>query len=379
MTNRAQIHLSSSALIQNFKIIQKQAENGMQLIPMVKANAYGHGAVWAAQTLFKQAAIRRSLYGFGVATFQEALELRKSLKGNVPILVFSDCAPWSSDLHQLCQKYQFEPVLSEVVALLNFQALQKKSRSPLASHLEVNTGMNRLGIPLESLSLLNDEPTSVFTHLAEAENPNSKLTQFQMKQFSEVMKRVRSRAPRPFFHFANSAAIWNAKEYPLFKEMKVVRPGLALYGTRPFEEAKDKGLRRVMTLTASVLNRIFLNEGDQVGYGGTYTCKSKAGEWVAILGSGYADGVFRSLSNEGVAALPSSGGSSGRKTSKTMRFLGRVSMDLCAVQSKSSIKVGDRLVLWGNEIDPYEQARYAKTNPYELTTRIGSRVERVYE
>jgi alanine racemase len=148
--------------------------------------------------------------------------------------------------------------------------------------------------------------------------------------------------------------------------MDLARPGLSLYGIRPFQKAGEDGLKRVMRFSSRVLNRIHLEQGDRVGYGGTYVCKSAKGEWVGVIGAGYADGVFRSLSNRGIAVH-------GRKK---LPFIGRVSMDLSAVRIPSSVRVGDELVLWGDEVDPYEQADAAGTIPYEITTRIGTRVER---
>jgi alanine racemase len=151
--------------------------------------------------------------------------------------------------------------------------------------------------------------------------------------------------------------------------MDLARPGLSLYGVRPFESARNEGLRRVMRFTTRVINRIFLEQGDQVGYGGTYQCKNPKGEWIGVLGGGYADGVFRSLGNQGVAY----------HGSKKLRFKGRVSMDLSSIEGYSRMKIGDEIELWGDRVDPYEQSMLAGTIPYEITTRIGSRVERKYE
>ena len=93
------------------------------------------------------------------------------------------------------------------------------------------------------------------------------------------------------------------------------------------------------------------------------------GEWISVIGGGYADGIFRALSNRGIAY----------HGTKKLRFRGRVSMDLTAVEGRSKMKIGDALELWGDQVDPYEQAELAETIPYEITTRVGARVERVYE
>ena len=361
--SRAKIHLSRSALVHNFRQLSKKVP-GQKLLPMVKANAYGHGNLFTAQSLIDE----KELYGFGVATFAEGIELRLALKNNrVPILVFSDSAPWTDNHAKLCVQYRLEPVLSELMSLLTFQ--RSSLRHEIAAHVEINTGMNRLGIPHESLSLIHFEPKSVFTHLAESENPRAPLTKLQLKRFQECVFYIKGKYPRTLFHFANSAAIWRAKDYALSSEMNLVRPGLSLYGVRPYESAKNTNLKRVMRFTAPVLNRIFLEKGDRVGYGGTYVCTKASGEWTAIIAAGYGDGVFRSLSNQGIAVYGK----------KKLKFLGRVSMDLSAIQATDSLMIGEEVVLWGDEVDPYEQANLAGTIPYELTTRMGERVDRIYE
>ncbi len=360
MIARAEVTVSGSALRNNFRILKKKVP-ALRLIPMVKADAYGHGAAFAARTLLRE----KGLHAFGVASFREAVELRLSLGDSlVPVIVFSDSAPWTPEHSSLCIRYRLEPVLSEIESLLHFQSLKESRKVPY--HVELNTGMNRLGIPVDSLGCVQLPPESVFTHLADADSPRSALTRTQIKRFESALPGIRARFPRALLHFANSATIWNHREFPLLREMDLARPGLSLYGIRPFQKAREDGLKRVMRFSSRVLNRIHLEPGDRVGYGGTYVCKSKTGEWVGVIGAGYADGVFRSLSNSGFAVQ-------GRKK---LPFIGRVSMDLSAVRIPSSVRVGDELVLWGDEVDPYEQAGAAGTIPYEITTRIGSRVER---
>ncbi len=360
---RASVRISRSALLQNYRIISRKVPH-LKLLPMVKANAYGHGAEFAAETYLKE----KNLHGFGVATFSEGVSLRAALKNKrIPILVFSDCAPWTSDRMALCLKYRLEPVLSEILSLLSFQ--NEKREREVTAHIEVNTGMNRLGIPPESLPLIRFQPKSIFTHLADADNPKSALTRLQINAFTEVVSYAKKRYPRALLHFANSAAIWNASAYPISKEMDLARPGLSLYGVRPFAKAKSDGLQRAMHFHAPIINRIYLNPDDRVGYGGTYVCKKQAGEWIGIIAAGYADGLFRSLSSKGIAI----------HGKKKLNLIGRVSMDLSAVQAHAKMLIGDEVELWGDGIDPYLQANLAGTIPYELTTRIGERVEKIYE
>ena len=363
MIPRSEIRISKAAVERNYGIISKMIP-GLRLIPMVKADAYGHGAIEVSRALLRSP----GLYGFGVASYLEAKRLRQGLgREKTPIIVFSDSAFWQDQDFSFCTRLGIEPVFSEIKSLLRFQADPRSARVPF--HVEVNTGMNRLGIPVESLPLLKAYPRSVFTHLADADRPGSALTIRQMKSFDEVSARIRGAFPRALLHFANSSTIWNRSRFPALKSMDLARPGLSLYGIRPFEDARDFGLKRVMTFKARVLNRIHLEMGDQVGYGGSYRCRKASGEWLAILGAGYADGIFRSLGNQGVAYFGS----------RKLRFRGRVSMDLAAIEGHSKLEVGDEVEIWGDRVDPYEQAALAGTIPYELTTRIGPRVERFYE
>jgi alanine racemase len=363
MISRTRISLSGSAIRKNFKILSDQVP-GLGLIPMIKADAYGHGAIFAGRILARE----KNTYALGVATLREGMALRENLRNSsIPVIVFSDSAPWTPEHSQICIRYKLEPVFSEITSLLSFQADRSSRR--IQAHVEFNTGMNRLGIPPDSASLIRFYPKTAFTHLAEAESPYAKRTRLQLRRFESVIAGIKSRFPATLLHFANSSAIWNHRSYPLLKNMDLARPGLSLYGIRPFEAAKDRGLERVMRFTARVIQRIFLEPGDEVGYGGTYRCRNPKGEWLAVVAGGYADGVFRSLGNQGVAY----------HGSKKLRFRGRVSMDLSAVEGYPRMKIGDEIELWGDRVDPYEQSGLAGTIPYEITTRIGGRVERNYE
>lgn len=366
---RALAQLSRSALVHNFRVLRKltRAEG---LLPMVKANAYGHGSAWVTQILDREFKKSQDLRGFGVATVSEALEIRPYTSKS--ILVFSDGKSWTRELVHFYLKQGLEPVLSEQFSLREFLKVRGSLKLPF--HVEVNTGMNRLGVSIESALKLGaikaqEAPQSVFTHLAQSEDPHCKVTTNQMKAWKDLVLRLREKLPACEFHFANSSAIVRDRDYKMPVRMSFARPGLSLYGIRPFERAPENGLKRVMTLSAPVIRNEKINKGDSVGYSAGYVCKKTSGEWVATVAAGYADGVFRSMGNSGEIILSG-------KSNKRCKILGRVSMDLTAIESSSLVKIGDRMIWWGQELDPYRVAHSAGTIPYEITTRVGARVER---
>jgi alanine racemase len=336
---------------------------------MIKAGAYGHGAVWAAKALGGMP----GLYGFGVATLEEGEELRQA-KVSAPILVFSGITPFSETRAERCAKLGLTPVISGAEDWKFFSRSRFLEKIPY--ELKFDTGMNRLGLPPSFATELaafferqpKARPRGVMSHLAMAEKPDSVLSRRQLEAFASVRAALStSLSGRSVFHLGNSGAIWNARAWRLAELTDVVRPGLSLYGVPPWPGAKAQGLKLVMNIDACVIAVKSLRAGDTVGYGAHYTCTGTTGR-VAILSMGYADGLLRTLSNQGralVGAFPT-------------RFAGRISMDLSAVElpPEAETRVGDPVRVLGEGIDPWEQARLAGTIPYELLTSVSARVER---
>jgi alanine racemase len=360
------------ALINNYQAIQDQIPN-QSILPMIKANAYGHGATWAARQLLTMPA----LYGFGLATLNEAKDLRKELGAagkRVKLIVFSGTTPWSDDKGRFCEKYGITPVIATDT---DWQAFfQGGWTERLSYELKFNTGLNRLGISLNlaptlARTLRNrpavEHPAGIFSHLVMSETPDTKMSLTQKDKFIWLRRELGEALPSTQFHLGNSAAIWNHKLWGLKDLTDVVRPGIALYGIPPWKGAPARGLKPVLTLEAEVVHRHRLKVGESVGYGATFKVKGDETVQVATLSAGYADGINRMLSSRGFVWLK------GRKS----RVLGRVSMDLCAVECPSDAQVGDWAEFLGPHIDPWEQAEAAQTIPYELLTSISSRVQRV--
>jgi alanine racemase len=372
---RARIDLEARALINNYKAIQALVPD-QAILPMVKANAYGHGVEWVAGLLTGFA----NLYGFGVATLEEGAELRLALgvRGRkIRIIVFSGCAGWSEAKGAFCERHALTPVISSDADWQAFLRGGWTSRLPY--ELKFNTGMNRLGLSLSMARPIikalktqphESHPSGILTHLAMSELPEHRQSQLQLERFRTLRSELSGAFPAALFHMANSGCIWSAKKWGLSGLTDLVRPGISLYGVPPAPDAPMRGLLPVMTYTTNVVAVHALQAGESIGYGASFTVPSKSKEpvQVAVLSAGYADGVKRMLSNQGHAWL------GGRPT----RFLGMVSMDLCAVGAFSSTRVGDRAELLGPHVDPWAQARAAGTIPYDLLTSVSARVQRRY-
>ena len=364
----------------NYDAVAAQVK-GLSLLPMVKADAYGHGLKPVAQAL----AQKPGLYGLGVATLEEGARVREAIgpkSRQLPVLVFSALSPWSEDKGAYCEHHHLTAVLASEEDWNQFCRGSWFKRIPY--ELKFNTGMNRLGIPsalapriAQSVRAMDPEhrPQGVLSHLAIAESPDSSLTRRQVEEFRSLRAPFSSAAPAAHFHLANSAAIWNQKLYGLTDWTDVVRPGLALYGVSPWSGAPTRGLQPAMTLWTEVLLVHCLKVGDTVGYGGAYRV-TQAGERIAIVAGGYGDGVKRSLGDQGHAWLYPKGNPTGGAAT---RFVGRVSMDLSALRVHAQTQPGDRVELIGPHVDPWAQAEAAGTIPYELLTSVTGRVQRKYD
>ena len=365
---RVTAFVSSTALLHNYQTIADQAKNSF-LLPMIKANAYGHGDVWVAHELLSQP----KLYGLGVATLDEAFRLRQNLglkARKVKIVVVSGTAHWTKDKADFCERYQLTPVIATSEDWVQF--IKNRDYERLSYHIKFNTGMNRLGVLFSDVQKIRSQiqklghrymPEGIATHFACAENPSHALTRLQVKRFLSIKQELQSACPQAFFHCANSAAIWNAKKLGIEVCSDIVRPGLSLYGARPWVGAPQRGLQPVLSLHSPVIAKHQLKKGDSIGYGATFTVQSSQ-QWVAICSIGYGDGVHRLLSNRGHVFL---GG-------KLRRVLGIISMDLAAVECDASTKLGDSVEWIGNSIDPWTQALAAGTIPYEIYTSLSQRV-----
>lgn len=368
--------MSAKALVNNYRVLSEMAQ-GQAVCPMIKADGYGHGATWAARTLMNE----KNLYSLGVATISEGVKLRTELGSkarHLSIHVYSGASAFNDEKGDLCVRYGLTPCLSQETDFERF--IRDKWPEKLHYELGFNTGMNRLGMmpgyAAQVVRALKGKPAEwhpqgVFSHCASGDDPSSKLSQKQRREFEAVEKVLRPEFPKAHFHLAASAALFQSKHWRLDGLTDVVRPGLSLYGVRPWADAPMRGLMPVMSLRSFVIAKQLVRTGDAVGYGGTFkvTEKTEPNPFpIAVIGAGYADGVHRSLSNTGIVFM----------AGKVQKIVGRVSMDLITASSPAGIKVGEEVEFFGDHIDIWEQSKLAGTIPYELLTSVSQRVERVY-
>ncbi len=374
---RAVMELRADRLVHNIRAL-RELSGQLEILPMVKANAYGHGAQWVSRILAQQTGI----CGLGVASLEEGREVRRSLKDSqrtLRVVVFSGASPWTEEVGQFCEAYGLSPVLYTEEDFLSFlrQGWQKR----LSYELKFNTGMNRLGFGMGFLSRVKRElekmpaehhPAGVMTHLACGDQPEHALTRHQLDHYSVIRRELANAAPSARYSLGASSALWNQKQFRLSEISDHVRLGLSLYGVPPWKGAPLRGILPVMTVKAQVLQKRALKSGDLVGYDGAFrVTQGSFAQHMAVLGLGYADGVNRHLSGK------SQDGGYVWLGGREERVLGRVSMDLTSVSCSASVEVGDWAEWVGDHVDHWAQAENAGTIPYDLLTCWSDRVERI--
>lgn len=365
--------ISIHNLKSNLREIRARLAPGEFLCPMIKADAYGHGDVTVAKALVEEGVER-----LGVCLIEEGLKLRKAgIK--VPILVYSPFADDSSGYELLNAK--LTPVISAPAQL---DLMGELGEAGLGVHLEFDTGMNRLGLaPADAPALaerLDDFPglrlEGIMTHLHSGED--AARVDEQLARFQPVVTAFQKR--NPVVHALNSAGIFRRATLG-GKAAKPAwtgaRPGLCLYGLRPFHEAETECLKPVMSFRAPIVQVRKVAKGATVSYGATWLSQRES--LIGVIAAGYADGVPRHLSNKGQVLCKG----------KLIPIVGIVCMDYFMVDltdlndpTGGDQLIGTEVTLFGESSDgalvrTEAVADKAATINYELVTRISPRVPRV--
>lgn len=355
MSRQTQAIIHANAIEHNFSQLQALAPDS-QSIAVIKADAYGHGAVNVARLL------RGKAHRFAVAIMEEALTLREA-GIREPIVVLE--GPHQAKECALAAQHACILVVHNQQQLGWIAACQTNQRPDV--WIKVDTGMHRLGFaPEEVPSLYNDyaslwtDETTLATHLACADDTDNTFTQQQLARFAALQQQVSlpvSIANSPAtIAWPQSRGNWN-------------RLGLALYGAQPLASPAADGpqLMAAMTLRASVMALHKVKKGESVGYGQTWVAQQDS--VVATVGIGYADGYPRHCPNGTPVVI----------NGQRAKLAGRVSMDMITIDVTdiADVKIGDRVELWGNQVSIDEIAACAGTIAYELMTRVSPRVPRI--
>lgn len=355
------LEIDLKAIRSNIQSLQKKLREGTTIIPVVKANAYGHGAIEVVKYLEKH-----GLHFFAVATPDEAVELREAgSKSDILVLGHSP--------HHFVPYAVEQGIHLTAHSLEWLQQLSSDERPSL--HVKLDTGMGRIGLAtdkevLEVVELLSENTNwdfaGIYTHFAKADEERNPHFEEQLKRF-EAWLSLFPQKPR-FIHAANSAA---AIQHP-DATFTAVRFGISMYGLAPsswMQEATDFPYRPAMRLVTELVHVKQLPAGGTIGYGATYTCEEP--EWIGTLPIGYADGFLRGLKPLNVLI-----------EDEKAPIVGKICMDQTMIKLSKAFKVGTKVVLLGSNgvhtIPAEEWAEHLQTISYEICCQLSYRVPRIY-
>ena len=370
--SRACVEINLSAIAQNFKSIKSQTT--ADVLAVVKADAYGHGLIPVSKALEEAGAD-----WFGTALLEEAINLRKA---GILKPIISWLTPLGEDFKSAIDLDIDLGIPS--IDLLN-EVIKAASLTGKAAriHLEIDTGMSRGGVLSEwdqliksvlvGVNLKQLKVIGIWSHFARADEPGELMNQEQLSLFEEKVNQAKAAGiDAQFIHIANSAALFTNKS----SHKNIIRSGIALFGLSPdiktIGDSSSLGLKPAMKLKAKLNLVKDVKAGASVGYGGTVVIKSDTKLGVVALG--YADGIPRNTNNLAGVFVDK----------KRAPIIGRVSMDQFVVDLgiTSTAKTGDEVIVFGDgssgEYTVDEWAKAANTINYEIITRIGPRVPRIY-
>lgn len=364
VSTRAEIHLDR--LDHNITTISNRLGQ-VEMIGVVKANAYGHGSVEVSERL-----VRHGVKKLAVATVAEAISLRQA-GISAYIIVF---APPMADRIGLYHEWNLEAIVDSEVSLSVIESF----KTPLVSHVKVDTGMGRLGQnPTASADLIravDRSPialmSSIWTHFSNADVPDSDFTAIQFDRFMQLMTALGG-APAPL-HSAASAAAFSYAPSIDPSVMRFARIGIALYGLLDLPSARPpEGLLPVMEFISTVSAVKTVPAGTPISYGMRWT--SPIETRIATISAGYADGVPRPLTNKGAVRIDG----------RMYPIVGTVCMDMFMVdlgpesETASEVAVGDKAIIFGqNSPTCFEVADLCSSITYVQVCGISSRVPRNY-
>jgi len=362
--------ISTSALLHNLDQTRRWIFPA-PVLAVVKANAYGHGAVEVARILEAG-----GVWGLAVALVEEGIELRHAgIEGRIVVMGGAYEGAWPRLL-----EHKLTPTLFRKEHLQSCGQLLRSLKCEAKVHVKIDTGMGRNGVALAELEAFAVELKAwpelqvegLCTHLACAEQAGAELTRLQLERFEKALSRLEQLGIKPAWrHTANTAAVLSIPETRDGRTFNLVRPGGAVYGLLPQGWPEVLPLKRVLSWKTGITHLKWLAPGESVSYDATWTAERAT--HVATLPVGYADGFGREYSNLGEVLLHG----------QRAKVIGRVSMDFCLVDVTGieDVSVGDEVVLLGEQgaerLDAHDLAELADSLHYEVLCKIGARVPRI--
>jgi alanine racemase len=362
VTTRSWVEVSLGRIRANYRAVRTVVGDAVEIMPVVKADAYRHGAVAVAHALEGEGAT-----WLAVSSIEEGIALREAGVGT-RILVMADFLPGEQDAHT---EFRLTPVV---------YSLEDIARVRAPYHLKVDTGMGRLGTRAAAEEIAqvvtagSAELEGLMTHFASSANYESKQTEEQIAAFDRIISGLRSAGIKPRYLHASSSIPVAYRRRAGWGNL--VRPGMAVYGY--VSAARGKAPRSALkvkpalTWKVTVLAVKDLEAGALIGYGGMH--RAAAPMRIAVLAAGYADGIPHRLSNRGSVIV----------NGTLAPIVGAVSMDLTTIDITHCppVRPGDAVMLLGSEggvsIDAQQMARLAGTISYSVLCGIHARVKRVY-
>jgi alanine racemase len=339
-----------------------------KMLPIIKANAYGHGMIGIAKNL-----VHPSIEMLGIAYPSEGIELRTAGEIRKMLLIIP---PEIDEISEIIDN-QIDITIGSLEQIPEINSIAKKKKIKVKAHIYLNTGMNRDGItPDEFKQFISNyqeydfiEWEGICSHLAASDSEDKSFALQQISLFKELIAFAESKSIHfKYKHIANSGAIASIPE----SHFNLVRPGIAIHGLTPRPEfAKALGLKSTLTLKTHIKKINKLSANDTAGYSFRFIAKEPTK--IAVVPIGYGDGVPFDLTNNAQCLI----------RGKRYNIVGSICMDQLFVDIKNdSINDGEQVVLIGRqgaeEITVYELAERAKTIPYEITTSILKRVPRIF-
>lgn len=369
------VEVDTASLRHNFSAVKSIVPKDAHIMAVVKANAYGAGAIKASEIFLQEGANY-----LGVATLDEALELRSRFsKTPILILGYSPNANASMLIDNDLSAMIFSLEQAEV-----FSQMALKSQKRLKIHLKIDTGMHRLGLEPNSKSieiikkiraLKGLEVEGIFTHLSNADAKIKTHAKNQMKAFNAFLEQLLDQKIEfQYRHAYNSAGILSLCNGNENRFLNLYRPGIMLYGFYPSNGMKETCptiLKNVISLKAQIVQIRSVKKGEFIGYGEHFYTNEET--LVGVLALGYADGLMRALGNRIQVAI----------NNQLAPLIGKVCMDQCFVKLNNiEAKEGDEVILFGDKSakanDASEIAMLLNTIPYETISTLSKRLERVY-